>query len=80
MSLPVRFSAEASSEFDDAAAWYDEQRPGLGHAFIDAVEATIARLADWPRSGAPEGLAADVESQGGASLSLPLPARVSDRR
>lgn len=53
MSLPVRFSAEAASELDAAAAWYDEQRPGLGEAFIDAVETALGLLADWPGSGAP---------------------------
>lgn len=53
MSLPVRFSAEAASELDDAAAWYDDQRPGLGDTFIDAVEVTLALIADWPGAGAP---------------------------
>ena len=38
LSLPVRFSAETASELDDAAAWYEDQRPGLGQALIDAVE------------------------------------------
>jgi plasmid stabilization system protein ParE len=62
VSLPVRFSAEARSEFEDAAAWYEQQRPGLGYAFIDAVDATITLLVDWPLSGAPiDGLGADLE-------------------
>ena len=53
MSLSVRFSAEAASELDAAAAWYDDQRPGLGATFIDAVESVIAKLADWPGSATP---------------------------
>lgn len=53
MSLPVRFSAEAASELDAAAAWYDEQRPGLGEAFIDAVATALGLVADWPGSGMP---------------------------
>lgn len=62
MSLPVRFSAEASAELEDAAVWYDEQRPGLGEAFIDAVEAAIVLLVDWPQTGTPvDGLAADLD-------------------
>lgn len=62
MSLPVRFSAEAASELDAAAAWYDDQRPGLGDAFVDAVEAAIAMLADWPQAGAPvAGIPADLD-------------------
>ena len=53
MSLQVRFSAEAVAELDAAAQWYEEQLPGLGLALIDAVDAALARVADWPRSGAP---------------------------
>lgn len=53
MSLPVRFSAEAASELYAAATWYDEQRPGLGEAFIDAVETALGLLAEWPSSGMP---------------------------
>lgn len=52
MSLPVRFSAEAASELDAAAAWYDEQQQGLGEAFVDALDAVLAHLADWPGAGA----------------------------
>jgi hypothetical protein len=52
VSLPVRFSAEAAFEIDAAAAWYDQQQPGLGSTFVDAVAAAIAMLADWPQSGA----------------------------
>ena len=51
MSLPVRLSAEATSELESAAAWYDEQQPGLGAAFIDAVETALEFLAKWPLSG-----------------------------
>jgi plasmid stabilization system protein ParE len=53
VTVLVRFSAEAASELDDATAWYDKQAPGLGDSFIDAVEAAIAIIADWPQSGAP---------------------------
>jgi hypothetical protein len=38
MSLPVVFRAAAQAEFDAAAAWYEEQRPGLGGDFVDAVQ------------------------------------------
>jgi plasmid stabilization system protein ParE len=62
VSLPARFSAEAAFELDAGAAWYDEQQPGLGSAFVDAVEAAIAMLADWPQSGAPvTGMPADLD-------------------
>lgn len=53
MSLRIRFSAAAIAELEAAASWYEEQRPGLGLAFVDAVDATLVRVADWPRSGSP---------------------------
>ena len=53
MSLPVRFSAEAASELNAAAAWYDVQQPGLGETFLDAVDVTLGYLSDWPGSGSP---------------------------
>jgi hypothetical protein len=34
MSLPLVFRAAAQAEFDDAAAWYERQRPGLGGNFV----------------------------------------------
>ena len=62
MTLPVRFSREAAFELDAAADWYDDQRPGLGAAFADAVEAVIVMLADWPASGTPfDGIAPDLD-------------------
>jgi plasmid stabilization system protein ParE len=51
VSLPVRFSAEAAAELEAAAQWYEEQRPGLGGTFVDAVETTLDRIARWPESG-----------------------------
>jgi plasmid stabilization system protein ParE len=53
VSLPVRFAAEAAAELDAAATWYHEQRPGLGAAFIDAVEGALRMVSQWPGSGAP---------------------------
>lgn len=72
MSLSVRFSAEAASEFDAAASWYNDQRPGLGATFIDAVESVIARLAEWPRSGTPvAGIPPDLEVRGAPVARFP---------
>lgn len=52
MSLPIRFSAEAASELESAAAWYDQRQPGLGAVFIDAVDAALGYVAQWPLLGA----------------------------
>ena len=51
MSLPVRISQEADAELVDAARWYESHREGLGAAFLDAVDATVARIAETPHVG-----------------------------
>lgn len=48
--MNFKFLAEALSEFDDAAGWYDQQRPGLGAEFVDAVESAIRRLTGKPET------------------------------
>jgi plasmid stabilization system protein ParE len=40
MSLLVIFKPAARLEFDEAVAWYEEQRPGLGRGF--KLEAKLA--------------------------------------
>jgi len=42
------FHPEASSEYREAAAFYEEHRPGLGVAFTLEVEATIDRILESP--------------------------------
>ena len=41
----------AQAELDDAAAFYEQRRPGLGLAFIESVEAAVASVATNPRGG-----------------------------
>lgn len=48
MSVRVFAEAEASSELEDAVGWYENQRPGLGLEFLEAVDAAIERVAHWP--------------------------------
>lgn len=38
----------ARRDFDDAAAWYEAQRDGLGTRFTAAVDETIALAAEMP--------------------------------
>lgn len=60
--MQVRFAAEAASELEAAAAWYDSRRSGLGLVFIDAVEAALDRVAQWPQSGSlVDGVTADLD-------------------
>ena len=48
--MSFRFLAEALSEFDNAANWYDQQRSGLGAEFVQAVDSAIQRLVVEPET------------------------------
>lgn len=41
---------EILADLAEAADWYDDERPGLGSRFLDAVEATLIRIEEQPRS------------------------------
>jgi plasmid stabilization system protein ParE len=49
MSLPIRLLPEARDEFDAAADWYEQRRPGLGVDFVARVRETLNRIAANPR-------------------------------
>jgi plasmid stabilization system protein ParE len=53
VSPRIRFEPEADAEYRRAGRWYESQRTGLGLEFLDAVDAAIRRIADWPQSGSP---------------------------
>ena len=53
MSKPLLTEPEADRELEDAALWYEEQRRGLGQAFLEAVDATLERISLLPKAGAP---------------------------
>lgn len=48
MRLGKREHPEAHEELLDAASWYDGEQLGLGEDFLDAVDAAVAQLLDWP--------------------------------
>jgi plasmid stabilization system protein ParE len=48
MTLRVVFRRAAQAEFIDAAAWYEQQRSGLGEEFIREIEAAISKAAESP--------------------------------
>ena len=48
---PVLFHDEARAELDEAAGWYERQRPGLGGEFRAAVEDAVARVRENPQLG-----------------------------
>lgn len=50
MSLAVRLRLEAQGEMNEAAAWYERQREGLGNEFLDDVERCLARIGVTPHA------------------------------
>lgn len=44
----------AKREFDEARDYYNQQQPGLGAEFQEAVKDSLRRLREWPESGAVE--------------------------
>ena len=48
MSPSVTFRVEAQTEFEEAAAWYEQQRDGLGSEFIAEVQAVLNQISAVP--------------------------------
>ena len=48
MSLPLVFRAAAQAELDDAAVWYERQKPGLGDDFVREVRRVLDTIAAQP--------------------------------
>jgi toxin ParE1/3/4 len=48
--MRIEFHPEAVAEFRDATAYYEKQQRDLGSRFINAVESTIAHIAESPTS------------------------------
>jgi plasmid stabilization system protein ParE len=44
----LNYSPEAREEFKEAAKWYEEQLPGLGEEFVEAVLAKIVLIEAEP--------------------------------
>ena len=53
MAPYLAFHPEALAEFHATVEHYERERPGLGHAFAEAVRGTTRRVAEAPLSGAP---------------------------
>jgi plasmid stabilization system protein ParE len=48
VSLPVDVHVEALDKLEEAAAWYEARRPGLGFEFAAEIERVIASIAERP--------------------------------
>ena len=49
MSLPIRLGAESQHDVEDAVAWYEAQRQGLGERFLDGLDRLFKRVVENPR-------------------------------
>jgi plasmid stabilization system protein ParE len=49
VTLRPVFHSAARLEFDETATWYDNQRPGLGSAFVMAVDDAISAASETPQ-------------------------------
>lgn len=48
--MTLRLTPEAEADVDDAHAWYEEERIGLGDAFLRVVDASIASIQRRPEA------------------------------
>ncbi len=48
MSLPIVLRPEAQTDLLEARDWYEQQRPGLGEAFLERVDQMFSRIRDMP--------------------------------
>jgi plasmid stabilization system protein ParE len=51
LTAAIRISEEADAEMAEAARWYEMHRAGLGIEFLDAIDTTVAQVAEAPRMG-----------------------------
>lgn len=51
MGLPVILDPAAESEFDEAIAYLERERPGSGHLFFEAISTRFGRIAEHPYAG-----------------------------
>jgi toxin ParE1/3/4 len=64
MTGAFRPEPETSAELEDAALWYESQRPGLGLDLVQAVDFALEQVANWPQIGRPvPGLPNDVPAR-----------------
>ena len=48
MSVPVVVHADAETEIEEAAVWYEERRPGLGLEFVAAIDRAVLDIGENP--------------------------------
>ena len=56
----AEFASEAKAELVAAAEWYEVRAPGVGSAFLDHVEKTLAVIVEHPGAGRPHAKHSEV--------------------
>ena len=46
--MNLEFTTAALADAEDAAGWYESQRPGLGAEFLDALSAAASSILEHP--------------------------------
>ncbi len=52
MAAELVMAPEAEQDLDEAYAWYEKQRVGLGEDFLASVDASIQSICRFPKIGA----------------------------
>ncbi len=50
MTSQIDFRPEAEREMRSAFVWYEAQQPGLGEAFVSAVESALETISTFPQA------------------------------
>ena len=50
MNRVVRLREETDRDLSSTASWYEQQRAGLGHEFLDDALSSLQRIAEQPLS------------------------------
>lgn len=46
--MRIRFLARAAQEYTQTIDYYEQQKTGLGFDFVEAIDATLLRIAQFP--------------------------------
>jgi len=52
VSTNLILAPEAEQDLDDAYQWYEDRRRGLGHDFLERVDASLQLIRRWPEAQA----------------------------
>lgn len=48
MTLPIEYAEEVREDIDSAYVWYEDQQPGLGERFLQAIADVVSKIQAHP--------------------------------